>query len=55
MSSHRHRYAPAHAYSHFLVEIKGHGQDEFITGVGYGQYRIQKSHVAACRDHEHGL
>ena len=55
MSSHRHRYATAHANGHFLVEIKGHGQDEFITGVGDGQHRIQKGHVAACRDHEHGL
>jgi hypothetical protein len=32
--------AAAHANGHFLVEIKGHGQDEFITGVGDGQYRI---------------
>ena len=50
-----HRHTAAHANGHFLVEIEGHGQNEFIAGVGHGQDRIQKSHVAASRDHQHGV
>ena len=55
MGGNGNRHATAHPNGHFLVEIKRHGQNKLIARIGHGQDRIQKSHVAARCDHQHGV